>query len=56
LSLGACDPALHGGQSHAELLGDLTPGGTASYGLDQGTSALLGRGFLLMADSSPDSF
>jgi hypothetical protein len=50
------DPALHGGQSHAELLGDLTQEGSASDRLDQGTSALLGRGFLLKADSSPDSF
>jgi hypothetical protein len=56
LSLGALDPALHGGQSHAELLGDLTHGGSVSDSLDHGTSALLGRGFLLMADSSPDGF
>ena len=51
---------------NAELLGDLTQGGSASDGLaqggsasdglDQGTSALLGRGFLLMANSSADGF
>jgi hypothetical protein len=45
LSLGAFDPALHRGQSHAELLGHLTHGGTASDGLDHGTSALFRRGF-----------
>ena len=56
LSGGALDPALHSGQGHAELLGDLTQGGSVSDGVDQGTSALLGRGFLLRADSSAEGF
>jgi hypothetical protein len=47
LSLGTFEPALHGGQCHAELLGDLTQGGPTSDGLDHGTSALFGRGFFL---------
>jgi hypothetical protein len=56
LSLGTFDPALHGSQCNAELPGDLTQGGPASNGLDHGTSALFGRGFLLMADSSGKGF
>jgi hypothetical protein len=56
LSLGTFEPALHGGQCDAELPGDLTQGGTASDGLDHGTSALLGRSFFLMADSSAKGF
>jgi hypothetical protein len=56
LSLGPFDPALHGGQCDAELLGLLTQGGPASDGLDHGTSVLFGRGFLLMADSSAKGF
>ena len=56
LSLGTFEPALHGGQCDAELPGHLTQGGPASDGLDQGTSALFGRGFLRMADSSGKGF
>jgi hypothetical protein len=56
LSLSTFNPALHCGRRDAELLGHLTEGGSASDGLDHGMSALLGRGFLLMADSSAKGF
>jgi hypothetical protein len=56
LSLGTFDPALHSSQCDAELPGHLMQGGPASHGLDHGTSALFGRGFLRRADSSEKGF
>jgi hypothetical protein len=56
LSLGTFDPALHGSQCDAELPGHVTQGGPASDGLNHGTSALFGRGFFRMTDSSGKGF
>ena len=56
LPLGPCDPALHSGQGHAELVSHVTHRGTAPDSLDHLTPPLFGRGFLLMADSSREGF
>src|SRR5262249_23546833 len=56
LVLGPCDPALHGGQGHAELVSDLAHRGAAPDGLDHLLPLPCSVGFLLMAVSSTKGF